>query len=346
MAEEQLVGRYEMLWDCEYCGTQGLLGLTHRHCPECGAVQDPERRYYPDDEHKVAVDDHRYSGTDQICASCGAASSAAASHCGNCGAALDDAAGAVQRREQTEGAGGGFDRDSVERGRQERDGSVASPPPKKSRTWMIVVGVVVAVVAVILVVVLWRATAQLTVAGVEWRRSIAIETMSDVRESDWRDRVPRDARGVSCRREKRSTKKVEDGETCKKKRRDKGDGTFEEVKTCRPTYRDEPGYDDKCSYTVRRWKKSRSVDAQGTSVAPEPAWPTVQLTRTGTGLGAEREGKRTEVYRARLADKDGEEHECDVAFARFRQLTPGSRWTGDVRVVSGGLACDTLKPAR
>ena len=30
-------GFFEMLWDCDHCGQQGLLGKTQRHCPECGA---------------------------------------------------------------------------------------------------------------------------------------------------------------------------------------------------------------------------------------------------------------------------------------------------------------------
>ena len=32
---------YEMMWDCPYCGTKHLLGLTHRHCPNCGAARSP-----------------------------------------------------------------------------------------------------------------------------------------------------------------------------------------------------------------------------------------------------------------------------------------------------------------
>ncbi len=38
---------YEMLWDCKYCGQRKNLGLSHRHCPNCGAPQDPAARYYP-----------------------------------------------------------------------------------------------------------------------------------------------------------------------------------------------------------------------------------------------------------------------------------------------------------
>src|SRR5688572_28230933 len=38
---------FQMLWDCRFCGTSKLLGLDHRHCPNCGAAQDPEWRYFP-----------------------------------------------------------------------------------------------------------------------------------------------------------------------------------------------------------------------------------------------------------------------------------------------------------
>ena len=44
---------YEMLWDCEYCSAQKLLGVTHRFCPECGAAQNPQKRYFPPDDQKV-----------------------------------------------------------------------------------------------------------------------------------------------------------------------------------------------------------------------------------------------------------------------------------------------------
>ena len=49
MSEKQL-GTYQMLWDCSYCDSKKLLGITHRHCPGCGAPQDPSKRYYPKDD--------------------------------------------------------------------------------------------------------------------------------------------------------------------------------------------------------------------------------------------------------------------------------------------------------
>ena len=80
---------YEMLWSCEYCGAKKLLGKTHRHCPECGAAQDPARRYFPSEEEKVAVEDHVFVGADVHCPACKAPMSKAAKHCAECGAPLE-----------------------------------------------------------------------------------------------------------------------------------------------------------------------------------------------------------------------------------------------------------------
>ena len=68
---------YEMMWDCEYCGSDKLLGVTHRYCPECGAAQNPDKRYFPPDDQKVAVQDHKYVGADLKCPACEEAMSAA-----------------------------------------------------------------------------------------------------------------------------------------------------------------------------------------------------------------------------------------------------------------------------
>ena len=54
-------GTYQMLWDCKFCGTQKLLGVTHRHCPNCGAAQDPERRYFPAEADMVALENVTWS---------------------------------------------------------------------------------------------------------------------------------------------------------------------------------------------------------------------------------------------------------------------------------------------
>ncbi len=58
---------YEMLWNCPHCRAQKLLGYTHRHCPQCGAPQPKDARYFPSDEDKVLARNHVYVGADRIC---------------------------------------------------------------------------------------------------------------------------------------------------------------------------------------------------------------------------------------------------------------------------------------
>ena len=85
MSEEKT---YEMMWDCEYCNTPKLLGKTHRFCPNCGAPQNPEKRYFPPENEKVAVEDHQFVGADLHCPACSFANSRTANNCGNCGSPL------------------------------------------------------------------------------------------------------------------------------------------------------------------------------------------------------------------------------------------------------------------
>ena len=73
------VAVYEMFWDCASCGTSRLLGKSHRHCPACGAPQDPARRYFPAESEKVAVHDHRFVGVDRVCSACETANAWASS---------------------------------------------------------------------------------------------------------------------------------------------------------------------------------------------------------------------------------------------------------------------------
>src|SRR5262245_41064864 len=95
MAEQERTesqGFYEMLWDCDHCDTKGLLAKSQRHCPECGAKQNADKRYFPPEGAEVRVDGHKYEGADRVCPACSAAISAAAKNCTNCGSPQDGAA--------------------------------------------------------------------------------------------------------------------------------------------------------------------------------------------------------------------------------------------------------------
>lgn len=346
---EQDLGRYQMLWDCPSCDTPKLLGLNHRHCPNCGSAQDPTRRYYPSDADRVSVEDHRYTGADKLCPACESPAAAAAHNCANCGSPLDEAAAVRTRAAQAAGATG-FADDDAKRARDELRGRRDAPPaapepvatPPKRRSWT-AIGVVVALVALVLVFFLWKKDVGLEVSGHTWSRTIVVETLALVSESAWRDGLPADAQAVSCQREQRSTRQVADGETCSKERRDLGDGTFKEVDVCKPKFRAEPVYDERCSYVVPRWKHARDLVARGSGRTPAPRWPDVNLTRPGACIGCEREGARTAQYEVELMNrKAGTAHTCTFDEGRWARFEVGSTWAAKARVLGGGLDCGSL----
>lgn len=345
---EESQGHYEMLWDCGYCSTTKLLGITHRYCPNCGAPQDPTRRYYPDDGDKVAAVDHAYAGRDKICPACSNPVGAACTFCGHCGSTLDSAGDVVVRKQQL-AQGGRYARDSAEHADAEAKGlGIAGTPARQKgkRGWLIGLLVVAVLIALVYTLCFWKQKTTLEVTGQRWARTIEIEELREVRETAWRDQLPRDAERVSCHREQRGTRQVEDGETCTMKRVDKGDGTFEEIRQCVPKYRSEPEYDDRCSYTARRWQVRDTAKKTGSGVTPAPEWPEVKLERTGSGLGAQREGRRAASHTLELVDKGGSKHSCDVAEATWRRHGVGARLSGETKRVGGTLECDSLAPAR
>lgn len=356
---ERELGTYEMLWDCSACGTPKLLGIQHRHCPACGSPQDPTARYYPSDDDKVAVEDHVYQGADLVCPGCTTANAGQAQFCVGCGAPLGaDAKQAAARAEQ-QAAQGGFAGESVKDARAEararRDAQSAQAQAKPAAPGMskgLKIGLIVGGVAIVLAVIVfvlffWKREAAVEVEGHRWARTIDVEVYDDVRDSEWCDQMPKKARKVSRKKEKRSTKKIQDGEECVKKRKDNRDGTYKEVKECKPKYREEPVYDQKCYFQIDKWVVKRTEKAEGQAKAPEPAWPAVTLTKPGTCKGCEREGKRVETYWLRMLRKQEEQaDECEVERALWDGAEVGSRWTAEVGMVGDGLDCDSLQPAK
>ncbi len=357
-------GRYEMVWDCPSCGTARLLGLTHRHCPTCGAPQDATRRYFPPEDEAVAVADHPYQGEDVVCAACDTPNAAKAAFCVGCGSELAGAKTAAKRAAQT--AAGGFTADSAadaareaeEARKKAREAAMAghaaasgAAPPKKSRGALTVVGglgclaIVGAVIIAIGAFVFWKKDAAVVVNGHTWERTIAVETLTPTRDTAWKDAVPGGAYSVACAPEKRDTKKVPDGETCVDKRQDKGDGTFAVVQECETKYREEPVYADRCQFMVDRWTVSATERAGGDSLAAAPTWPTVRIANPGSCVGCQREGARKEAYTVRFVDDASKAaHACELPEVQWRGMAVGTRWASKVGVVSGALDCATIQP--
>lgn len=317
---------YEMLWDCAQCNTMALLGDTHRHCPTCGAAQDPRKRYFPKVGEEIEAKNHQFVGADWACAYCATPNSAAAAHCTNCGAGQD---GTKPVAIVVDAA------------------APASPvvaPVKdapKSTWWRWAL----AVLALLMVVlgVLFSSTQEVTatVSGTTWQRTIQVEQFGPVSDSAWCDNVPADAYSVTQSREQRSTRRVEDGQECRDERIDQGDGTFVKRKTCTPRYREQPVYDNRCRFQVNRWRAYRSLKA-GSESADEPVWPSLNaLAPTSGRIGAERAGARQESYTLALQSQ-GKQWTCNVPETVWRKYEQGASVPLKIRKL-GGADCGSLQ---
>jgi hypothetical protein len=322
-----VVGIYEVLWDCPHCDATELLGKTHRYCPNCGGPQDPAKRYFPPAGKETAAS-AQYDGADKTCPACQTPNGAKSHNCRHCGSPLDGA---------------------QEVGRvADRSSAAPKVPPAgakspKRKLWPWVLGGVAALCCVFSgLAALWKKDVTVTVTRHTWTREIDVESMQAVQDDAWCDSTPGDAYNVSRRREQRSTNRIPDGEECHTRDVDRGDGTFERRQECKAKYREEPVYDDKCYFTVDRWRKARTERAQGQGTQPAPQWPTVRLGRTGSGLGAEREGPRRETYTLALQGQDGKAYSCSVPFSKWQAVSDGTEKPIQVGVLTGAADCDQL----
>jgi len=317
---EESQGFFEMLWDCDHCDARGLLGKSQRYCANCGAPQNPAKRYFPKEGEERRVDGHLYEGADRTCPACSSPQSAAAHNCTHCGSVLDGAAEVHGVSEAPPRA------------------APAKPARPRRRSWPIVLGVLVVLGGGIW----WRCIrsqeAQVVVGGHHWTRSVAVEEFNERTEEAWRNEVPLEASFPICHERQRSTHQVQDGEECHNERRDKKDGTFEQVKKCKPKYRSEPVMDSWCRFTARRWKAVDEVKATGQGMSP--AWPSGNLPTADTApqLGARRQGKRTETLNL---DFPGHGN-CDVSDPVWRKYSDGQKLTVEVRASSGEVVCSSL----
>lgn len=322
---------FQMLWDCPTCGAKGLLGVTHRHCPSCGSPQDPEARYFPEPGSEVVAEGHKWVGSDKICQYCESPNGAASAHCGNCGAALEGA-DAVKLVEDP----------LVVR---EAPASPRGLRPRPSggslvRKVLLVVGIVL--VAAFALFLWMRSTTDRTVLVVDarWERRVLVERFGPVQGSGWCDQAPSDGRLDGRRSKVRSHERIPDGESCTDRRVDQGDGSFRIESDCRTTYREEPIYDDWCTWTVVRWQPAGELLTQGTRAAT-PVY--AAFAPEGDGLGARREAGRRESWSVRLREASGREHVCTFPAGDGTRFAEGTSWTIPVRR-TGAPRCELAKP--
>jgi hypothetical protein len=287
-----------MLWDCRFCGTKKLLGVEHRHCPNCGAAQDPQWRYFPSDEDKKEVSDpnYVYAGVDRICPFCGQPNSRSANFCKECGGDLSGAQDAAVRPSVEKGseADKGVVADVVlEKHQAEMARIQGTAPAGQGLTmprWMpvaLIIGVVACIAIVAGFLFLRGSTygAQFQVSDVRWERVVSIGQVTTFTGSGWRDSVPGNAYNLSCSTRNREYQVPEQYE-CGTTRIDRGDGTFIEQPRFCTRMRSESRPDSWCSYVYDQVVPVRDARASG---GPNQAlqWPNVSLGFRETELGRE-----------------------------------------------------------
>lgn len=350
------VGTYQMLWDCKYCGTKKLLGLTHKFCPSCGAAQDVSARYFPSDEEAIAVEDHEYTGADKKCGNCGTPNAAKAEFCTQCGSPMKDAQTVSLRSEQVTAEGTSFAGDSKASAKADFErqklglagaagadaGANAEPPASSKKKWYIIGGIAGAAVVALIAAIFISRSVEVKIESHNWERVVKIESFEGRPESAWCSAMPYDAYMVVRKREVSSTNQVADGETCDMVRVDKGDGTFKKERRCKTKYKSVPVYSDKCYYRVDRWQHKRDIVARGGLNDPI-AWPAVNI-RAGNCRGCERESGRSEAFNLVLAQvkNPDKKHTCAYPEATWRAIPDGAVKKIKVRMI-GGAKCDTLE---
>ncbi len=329
---------YEMNWDCEYCGMKKLLGLSQRFCAQCGAPQNPTKRYFPPDNEKVAVQDHKFVGADVTCPACKHPMSRACNACTNCGSPLDAGKQVAMQQMQVQGQGGQWQQAPGQPGQPGAPGAPGQPgqpqwggPPKKKSKLPIILGVAaLALVGTCVALYNMKRDATMTVARHEWTREIQVQRYAEVEKHGACSSVPSDGRVTS-----RHTPSP----TCTKHKVDNGDGTFSEKEECT-----EPV--EQCDYYVNEWKLDRTAKATG-GPDQEPEWPDTNIRGcTFEALGCERESTRTEryiVYFNEDGEKKKESLSCDYKdTGSWKGVPDGGKYKGKVRML-GGLDCDSLQ---
>ena len=180
---------YEMLWDCQFCGTSKNLGKTHRFCPNCGAPQNPDSRYYPSDEEKIAVEDHKFVGVDITCPACNQLNGAANEFCQQCGSPLSEGAKAKTLEAQSKSAGGIFEssgsRDVVQELHDAEMERIGVKPKEKAKRGgsnlkvYAIIGAVIAALAAIVFVFNMTESATVYADSHSWERTVSVDKYTE-----------------------------------------------------------------------------------------------------------------------------------------------------------------------
>lgn len=333
----------EGLWDCKYCGTDKIGGLT-KHCPCCGHPQDTDIEFYLGEEKKYLEDDiaKEYGqGADWVCPYCGALNRTHYKFCATCGSAKDEGNKDYFQAQQAK----------QEQAAQRQAANQPAQPKKKGGKGLLIL---IALAAILFFIFMPR-SADTQVTAKSWSRSVDVQVEKTVQESDWE--VPAGGRLVSQQQEihhydsvidhyetrtRQVAERVYDGQDEHVEHINNGDGTFTEhvyyTDRYRTEYHDEtyeapvyvqvPRYATKYTYDIERWVYDRTLKEEGTD--DEPKWPELTLG------DKERKGDTAERYTVVLTDKKGTSYTCQIALSLWEQLKVGE--SVKITTVAGGVS--------
>ena len=340
----------EGLWDCPYCGTKAIGGLT-KHCPCCGHPQDQGTRFYMGDKINYLDEElaAQYGkGADWVCAYCGSLNRARFTYCANCGS------------EKSESKADYFGKNPNPQAEKKQPPKAKPDRPKaKKPLWRRLLPLfIIAAVVIALISAFMPRNMQAEVTAMDWERRIEIEAYRTVRESDWS--VPAGGRVVSQRQEihhydqvldhyetrtRTVSEEVYDGTDTYTSYSDNGDGTFTESSYdvpryrteyrtetySEPIYRDEPVYQTKYSYDIDKWVVDREEEASGTDNAPY--WPEYTLASN------EQTGAESEYYFMTVQAKD-DQYVAMMTYDQWQNYHTGDQveitvTAGDITEVNG-----------
>ena len=329
MAEKKIL---EGLWDCPYCKTKAIGGLT-KHCPCCGHPQDTDIEFYLGEEKKYLETElaQEYGqGADWVCGYCGALNRVRFKYCSNCGGVKD-----ASEKD--------YFKASEEKAAKAAEQAKQNEPPQKSKGKSKLL-IFLALAAIILAVVFWPHNVKSQVSAKSWLRSVAVEAERTVEENDWSlpdgGRLLRTAEEIHHydnvldhyeTRSRQVSERVYDGEDYYTEYHNNGDGTFTEVEQSRPRYRTEyhteyyedpvyvpvARYATKYYYEIERWVYDRTVTSEGG--ADEPYWPDCSLK------DKEREGQKLEYYELSVADGKEKTYTFETSQSKWSSLKIGDK---------------------
>ncbi len=348
----------EGLWDCQYCGTMGILG-RHKVCPNCARSRPAGTRFYLPEEAEVVESDKLKEqariGPDWICAFCASSNPANLDVCRHCNAPREALS---EQQLVQEFAPGGAPKSGDMTVADAHEAHRQPPPPKARPAWLLpLIGIAILLACLVGGMMLFGSDPlEASVEQFQWQRTVTVETLQTVVEEDWE--LPQGARLISQRedvhhfnpvvvghetRQRTVSEQVQVGErTYVCGQRDLGNGFFEDIECSEPVYETQqrveeyeepivqqvPVYATKYEYEVDRWVAARTERATGND--NQPFWPELSL-RAG-----EREGPREEAYS--IVFRDGEGRRYELSFPYEEWLTFESRGSYTLRVNSLGQA--------